>query len=254
MKIWWFMDYDVYADKPVGGCLYSTRALIEGMEARGHDIMSFSPPVEERDWRPHYMSLVERNEAFAHWLRPVINKYPPDVVIAQNHIYPYVVRECVRAGVPVAIVTRDVRYRCPNFSIPGGCHNPPAKGRCGQCVGKMALLPYPWFRHHVNLMREMTMKADAQIVPSKYIADDMRTWLLRTDPVVIPPPVDDSHVPESWRPRDVLYMGRDTYKGADLVIEMAKALQHRDDFRFRICGVRSPLTRCNSRPSPMWTT
>jgi glycosyltransferase involved in cell wall biosynthesis len=234
------MDYNVWADEPRGGCPFSTRVLVEGLKARGHEVTTINP-APSINWRPDYMRLVQEGKRFARGLRRGLRDvmHGPHVVIAQNHVYPYVVKECVNAGVPVVVSVRDIRYRCPNFAIPGGCHNPPAKGRCVYCRGKMAIIPYPWFRHHTNMLREMIVAADAQIVPSEYIAQDMRNWL-HLDPVVIPPPVDDSHVPESWRPRDVLFMGKGIYKGADLVIEMAKALQHRTDFRFRVCGVQEP--------------
>ena len=82
-----------------------------------------------------------------------------------------------------------------------------------------ALFPSPWFRHHVNLSRKMAEEADAQVVPSTYMANDMRAWLPKTDPVVIYPPVDDSHHPSRWRPKDVLYLGKGAYKGADIVLD-----------------------------------
>lgn len=232
MRVLWTMDYDVWKDGPVGGCLYSTRALVEGLKERGHTVTTMNPVWRRDNPLPWYVETVTTAKRFARGLRNALEDNPPTVVIAQNHIYPYVVKEAKRAGVPVVIVARDERYRCPNFahSYQHGCDK-----RCAHCVGKMALIPYPWFRHHINMMREMTVEADAQIVPSEFIAHDMRTWLQGTFPVVIPPPVDDEHIPEVWEPKDVLFLGKGVYKGADIVIKIAKAMQD-DPFRFRICG------------------
>lgn len=233
MKVWWCMDRTPFDDAR-GGDPGSTRCLAIGLANRDHDVSIFNP-VWPDSRLPFYIRTVRTASRFAKGLRKRFEAHPPSVVIAQNHVYPYVVREAKRAGVPVVLVARDKRYRCPQFpSEYMGC-----TGQCAWCVGKMALLPYPWFRHHVNMSREMAMASDAQVTVSKHMADDMRACIPGTDPVVIPPPWDGSEFPDQWEPRDVLFMGRGHYKGADVVLEIAEEMQDRP-WRFRVCNGQEP--------------
>ena len=231
MRVWWCMDRLPFDDMR-GGDPGSTRCLANGLANLDHDVTIINP-VWPDNRLPFYFNVVRTGRKFARMLRRELMEGVPDVLIAQNHVYPYVVREAKRAEVPVVLIARDKRYRCPRFPTEYlGC-----SGKCARCVGKMALLPYPWFRHHVNMCREMAVASDAQVTVSKHMADDMRSWLPGTNPVVIPPPWDGTETPDEWDPQDVLFMGKGHYKGADLVLEMARQMEMTDpDIRFRICG------------------
>jgi glycosyltransferase involved in cell wall biosynthesis len=231
MRILWAKDFSLGSDGHEGGDVFSTRILSQGLEARGHVVVHAAPRWSGR--RPFYLWTVREASLFARRLR--VGDDPPDVIIAQNHIYPYVVREAMKARVPVAIIARDRRYRCPQFPHEYmGC-----TGRCAMCSGLMGLLPYPWFRRHINLCRSMAVVADAQVVVSENMANDMRAWLPGTDPVVVYPPMDDGHIPPDWEPRDVVFMGRGHYKGADRVIGIAEELQS-TDHTIRVYGRQEP--------------
>lgn len=237
MKVLWTMDYSMTRDGHLGGGVFSTKLLVRGLRALGHVIDAVSP-VRKESPLPWYMARVLIGRKFARSLRRDLEHSPPDVVIAQNDTYPYVVQEARRHGIPTVVVARDTRYRCPQPPSwndgRGGC----MKG-CVLCVGKHALLPYPWFRYHINMMREGIRMSDAQVVPSTYIANDMRTFILRSGPEVIYPPVDGSHIPEDWEPRDVLFLGKGAYKGADIVADIAEEMQG-NGIRFRVCGNQDP--------------
>lgn len=228
MRVLWTSNNDLQGDGQAGGGIFSTQRLIAGLTDLGHEIGTAHPDVDR--FLPWYMQKVHEGRGFA---RGVLREWAPDVVVAQDDVYPYVVQEAKREGVPVVYVARDQRYRCPQPAAwTTGCLR-----RCASCIGAQALIPYPWFRHHVNLSRKMAEEADAQVVPSTYMANDMRAWLPKTDPVVIYPPVDDTHHPSKWKPRDVLYLGKGAYKGADIVLDVAREMEFTHPLiRFRICG------------------
>lgn len=232
MKVCWAMDYDPFGEGVRGGGVFSTRLLIQGLESRGHEVQAHYPtwPVDNR--LPFFIMKVHCARAFAKSMAKAVRKDPPDVLVVQNHVYPYVLKEL--SDLPSIVVARDKHYRCPQPQHWSGC----VRG-CGQCLGLQALLPYPWFSYHVNLKRKMLTRADAHVVPSSYIAQDMREWFPETDPVVVYPPLDDSHHPTNWYPRDVLFLGRGEYKGADIVLTIAEEMQG-NGLRFRICGRQDP--------------
>ena len=235
MRILWAMDYNCHADGHLGGGVFSTQLLVKGLKALGHTVMTMNP-VWPENRLPWYVNRVRMAKRFAKGLRRAFERCPPTVVVAQNNVYPYVIKEAQRAGIPTVLVARDTRYRCPQPTLWTG------KGcvtGCARCLGKQALIPYPWFRHHVNMMREWAARSDAQIVPSTFIANDMKAWIPETNPSVIYPPIDKSHHPVSWYPRDVLYLGKGEYKGADIVLAIAEEMQG-SGVRFRICGNQDP--------------
>jgi glycosyltransferase involved in cell wall biosynthesis len=230
MRVFWAMDYGLH-DGARGGGVFSTRILVEGLTRRGHYVHAVHPYARRR--LPYYPHIVHKGLWFEKRMRKTLRHFHADVVIAQNNVYPYAVRAAKAEGVPVVMVARDTRYRCPQPPAwEGGCMK-----QCGRCVGLHALLPYPWFRYHLNLSRAMCAASDAQVVPSSYMASDMRTWVQGTDPTVIYPPVDKSHHPEEWDPRDVVFLGRGHYKGADIVAKVAEALP---DIPFSIYGNQEP--------------
>lgn len=235
MRILWAMDYSCETHGHLGGGIFSTRLLVKGLKALYHDVMTISP-IWPESRLPWYVNRVRTAKRFARGLRRAFEVNPPTVVIAQSHVYPYVIKEAHKAGVPNVLVARDTRYRCPQ---PPSWTGKGCLTGCARCLGKQALIPYPWFRHHVNMMREWAARSDAQVVPSTFIAQDMREWIPETNPTVIYPPLDTSHHPSSWHPRDVLYLGKGEYKGADIVLAIAEEMQG-SDVRFRICGNQDP--------------
>jgi len=236
VRILWTMDYNIHTDERQGGDVFSTRLLVQGLKALGHDVMTMNPIYPRGRW-PWYVWRVRTAQRFARGLRRALQRSAPSVVITQNHVFPYVVREARNALVPVVVVARDHGYRCPNPPAGGPCDR-----RCAHCVGPMALVPYPWFRYHMNMKRKFMPMADAWVVNSQHLADDMRTWLPETRPEVVYPPVGENHRPEVWNPRRVLYMGRGDYKGADVVLELAEEFQG-DGIDFTICGDQHPSHR-----------
>lgn len=228
MRILWAMDFDCNKDWENGGDVFSTHLLVNALRGRGHTVTTTNPTWPD-NMLPWYVNRVRTATKFARGLRRLFKSDPPSVVIAQNHVYPYVVREAEKAGIPTVVIARDTQYRCPQPPHSNGCDS-----SCAYCVGKMALLPYPWFRHHLNMRRKYLTHADACVVCSEHLAQDMRTWVQGTRPHVVYPPIDTSHHPEAWDPRNVLFMGWGEYKGADIAIEIARMFE--GVYNFTICG------------------
>lgn len=235
MKILWTMDFNCYGEGTGGGDIFSTRVLAKGLKAKGHELDTVNPVWSEGPL-PWYVRTVHTARRFGRMIGAILRDDPPSVLVAQNNVYPYVIQQARRYNVATVLVVRDKRYRCPNFAKDWG---QPCPSSCAWCVGKHALATYPWFRHHMTLMREMALASDAQVVPSTHIAEDMRRALPGTDPTVVYPPIDDSHVPEVWEPTDVVYMGKGAYKGADIVASTAEELRSRD-YSFRIYARQEP--------------
>lgn len=237
MNILWAMDFDTH-DLYGGGDVFSTQILSNGLKDRGHTVELYNPTWPGGGILPWFTQRVITATRFAKRIRSVLKDNPPSVVIAQNHVFPYVVREALRLDIPVVVVCRDIGYRCPQSTKSNGC-----SGSCGRCIGKMALFPYPWFRHHINLKRKYLPLANGWVVPSEYIAQDMRDWFPTTRPVVIYPPMDNSHIPKPNGERSaILFMGGGEYKGADIALKLAQYFEW--EYDFKVCGTQDPDHRC----------
>lgn len=229
MRILWAMDFDI-GDLAGGGDVVSTKILSEGLREMGHVVDLHNPEWSGRV--PWYMERVMTSGKFVRRLRTILKDKPPSIVIAQNHVFPYVVRETRRLNIPTVVVCRDVGYRCPQ-STQSSCSR-----SCAMCIGKMALIPYPWFRHHVNMKRKYLPLADGWIVNSEYLAQDMINWFPTTRPTVIYPPMDNSHKPAPRNRDSILFMGAGKYKGADIALKLAQYFEWK--YEFKVCGNQEP--------------
>jgi glycosyltransferase involved in cell wall biosynthesis len=225
------MDFHSLTSKEIGGGVFSTEILVDELRLRGHDTCVFAP-VPKPKKLPWFVHWVFMGNTFTRRVKGAVEGWDPDVIVSQGHMYPYTLKGA--KGKPNVVVARDHHYRCPQTTNYGNCDN-----SCAKCCGAQAAITYPFFRYHTELKRKMLKESHAQVVGSKYLARDMKEHFPETNPQVVYPPMNGDHKPDSWNPTHVIYMGKGSYKGADIVGEIASRMLD-TNIEFIIAGNQDP--------------
>lgn len=214
-----------------GGGIISSNILVNKLKVMGHDVHVES--LEDHAVNgpaPFYIRRYISIKRYIRRLRGVIERTSPDVIVTQGNIYPWVIDEADRQGIPSALFIRDYHYVCPT-AYHGDC-----PGSCFKCFDIPMILQAPLIHFHQHRKLFSMNKASLVLVNSQFM-QNVLFGSMRINAKVVYPPVDDGHVPSSWDPKYVLFMGNGAWKGIDRVLNLA--MRH-PQFDFVVCGEQHP--------------
>lgn len=214
-----------------GGGMISSNILVNQLKIMGHDVKvesiedhAITAPV------PFYIRRHLSIKRYVRRLRRVIDRTSPDVIVTQGNIYPWVLDEATRRGIPSTVFIRDYHYACPT-AYHGDC-----PGSCIRCFNLSMLLQAPIIHLHQNRKFRSLDVADLVLVNSQFMQHHIFSSR-GINAKVVYPPVDDGHVPKKWDPKYVLFMGNGAWKGIDRVLGLAT---RHPQFDFLVCGEQHP--------------
>lgn len=211
-----------------GGIAQTTEAWALELMAAGRDVAVVTRPARELGVgkttviaSPSRPGRVLSHEALARCAAAIVRESRPEVIVVQNYVVPALERPVYRAaaevGARVVLVVHDHRL-----------HSRAAGFRSG--------------------LRSLVRRADVVVSHTEFVARELRAWAGRSDVQVVPHPVQIGMLAHDPVPPDLpadarataVHFGvlRRSYKGTDLVLDLAK--MGVPGWRFVIAGVGAP--------------